>query len=141
MDGSDRDQTSDVVGVAIHLLFSYRGSIGRLKYWIGLFVALATAIFALMSAAQVMNPTAPSSGAILAVPLLAIFVWIHSAVTIKRLRDAGLSGAVYILFVAGPLVWLAITAEYIESMWPLIVCVLIALLAAPGILPKRVQSP
>ena len=68
---------------------SYRGRMGRKQYWIGLAIALVFAVFAMVSFASVMSPTG-GGAPFLAIPLLMIFFWIHSLITVKRLRDAGL---------------------------------------------------
>jgi uncharacterized membrane protein YhaH (DUF805 family) len=124
-------------GGTIHLLFSYRGRIEPLKYWIGLVAALAAAIVALGLGGQAMSPTGGDSAVLLGFPLLVLFIWVHSAVTIKRLRDAGLAAWAYLLFIAIPLIAIAAAVEFIEQAWVLILVALIALLAVPGLIRSK----
>jgi len=122
------------------LLFSYRGRIDRKKYWIGIVAVLASLVAAVAFGAQAMNPTGASSVVLLGLPFAVLAIWIHSAVTAKRLRDAGFSGWGLLLYAASPAIWLAATLELIEYIGFLIGIVFLALLMIPGFLPSKPAS-
>lgn len=122
------------------LLFSYAGRIGRAQYWIGVAVAFAALVLAFGLAGAAMSSTGTQAPVVLAIPLLILFAWIHSAVTIKRLRDAGWPLGVKILFGVAPLVWLGATLEFIEYIGVLIAAGLVALIVVPGLVPPKAQA-
>lgn len=91
--------------------FSYRGRLTRRGYWGGISIAgllLVGAFFALLHAS---TPTAMTDTAPLALVFLALLLWIHSLVTVKRLRDAGLPAWHYGLYLLGPIAWLALVGQ------------------------------
>ena len=116
--------------------FSYRGRIGRGQYWIGIAIAFGLLVVAFGALASAMNPTG-SGAPFLAIPLLIGFFWIHSLVTIKRLRDAGFPGWHYVLYGIGPFVWLALTMELIEYIGLIIGIGLLAFFVVPGLFPGK----
>jgi uncharacterized membrane protein YhaH (DUF805 family) len=74
------------------LLFGFRGRIGRGRYWIGIAVVIALLFLATIFLAMAMDPKGSSSGGeILVFPALLAALWVHAAVTAKRLRDMGYS--------------------------------------------------
>jgi uncharacterized membrane protein YhaH (DUF805 family) len=119
--------------------FSYRGRIGRGHYAVGIAAAAGLLIVAFGALATVMSPTGGGAPA-LAIPFLAGFFWLHSLVTIKRLRDAGYPAWHYVLYLVGPVLWLAITAEAIEHIGLVIGLGLLAFLVAPALFPSRAPS-
>ncbi len=121
----------------LNILFGFRGRIGRGRYLVGLAIALTTLFLALASFAQAMNPTGPSGDAILAVPLVLVFLWIHLAITIKRFRDAGGSAWLGVLIGVGPIVWVVLTVELVEVAPLLLPIGLLALFALPIFPPQR----
>jgi uncharacterized membrane protein YhaH (DUF805 family) len=119
--------------------FSYKGQVGRAQYAIGIVVALGMLVVAFGALATVMSPTGGSAPA-LAIPFLAGFFWLHSLVTIKRLRDAGYPAWHYLIYLIGPFVWLAATAEFIESIGVGIALGLLAFFIVPGLFPTRAPA-
>ncbi|MEX0751364.1 MAG: DUF805 domain-containing protein [Xanthobacteraceae bacterium] len=116
--------------------FTYRGQMGRGGYWLAQIPLLGLLFGALAAFATVMNPTGKGIPE-LAIPFLAGFFWIHSAVTIKRLRDAGIPVWTYVIFGLGPFAWLALTLEYIEYAGVAIAVGFLAFFVIPGVLPSK----
>jgi len=88
--------------------FSYRGRLTRPGYWGGIAIASLLLIGAFFALVHASTPTAVGDTAPLMFALLAVFFWIHSLVTVKRLRDAGLPAWHYAIYVLGPIAWLAL---------------------------------
>jgi uncharacterized membrane protein YhaH (DUF805 family) len=130
----------DPVATFFTILFSFRGRIGRAKYWIGFAATIATAFLTLFLLAEANRPTGGGSIVLLGFPLGILFLWFHLAVTTKRLRDAGFPTTGIVLYVLAPLVWMVATIELFEYIWVLIFLVLAALIAIPGVL-KSVGTP
>ena len=119
-------------------LFGISGRIGPAQYFIGLAVAIAVLLAAFVLAAGAMAPTGGGGGAVLAIPLFALFLWILVAVMVQRLRDAGKRPALAILYILGPLLVLFPGLELIEYAGILLVLMFLAFIAAPGFLkPKQ----
>ena len=119
-------------------LFGFSGRIGPAQYFIGLAVAIVSLVAAFGFAASVMAPTGGSGGAILAIPLFVLFLWILVAVMVQRLRDAGKRPALAILYILGPLLVLFPGLELIEYAGVLLALMFVAFIAAPGFLkPKQ----
>lgn len=127
-------------GAAANLLFGYRGGIEPAKYWIGMAANVAMIIGLLLAAAFFMDPR---GGMGLFVPvtiiLLVLVPWVHSAVTIKRLRDAGRSPISYLIYGGGPFLWLFLTIEFVEYLGFVILAVFLLFIAIPGFLPSRIR--
>jgi uncharacterized membrane protein YhaH (DUF805 family) len=122
----------------LNLLFSFKGRIGRVHFLVCL--ALVVALFACLftAASYFMDPRGGGGVFIPVTFLLLIAVpWIHSAIVVKRLRDAGRPAWLYFVFGLGPFIWLLATAELFEYFWPVILIVFAALLAAPGFFPTQ----
>jgi uncharacterized membrane protein YhaH (DUF805 family) len=96
-------------------LFSVTGRIGPKHYWLNLLCAFA--VFAALVGAMglAMDPRGSSDGAILALPLLGLFVWIVMAAMIQRLRDAGRHPALAILAVILLMGVIFLSVELIEA--------------------------
>ena len=132
---------TDPVASFVRLLFGYRSRIGRGQYWIGVAIVLALAILALGFFATAMNPTGGGSPG-LALPLMFFYLLIHSAVTIKRLRDTALSVWSYPVLAFGPFAWLWFSVEnysHIDAMWIVIVGGTLLFFIIPGVLPSKPQ--
>jgi uncharacterized membrane protein YhaH (DUF805 family) len=125
-------------GIA-HLLFGFDGGTGWRGYWIGLFIAFAAAVLVLVLGGEVMNTTGGNGIVLLDGPLLGLFIWIHAAATIKRLRDAGLSAWVYPGLIAAPLIVAVAAIEFAEKQWMLILLVIVGVLATPGLLLSKTR--
>jgi uncharacterized membrane protein YhaH (DUF805 family) len=135
MNEPDRTSTESSGG---NFLFGYRGRIGRAQYWIGMAVIVGMLLGLLSAAAFFMDPRGGSGLFIpITILLLILIPWVHSAITIKRLRDAGLSGRSYLIFGGGILLWVLLTAELVTVLSLLLPLGLLALLAIPGLLPAE----
>ena len=130
----------DPVTDFMRLLFSFRGRIGRAKYWIGFAVTFATAFLTLILLAEANRPTGGGSVVLLGFPLFVCFLWFHLAVTSKRLRDAGFSAWAIVAYVLAPIVLFAATIELFEYIWGLLLAALAALFVTPGVL-KSAAAP
>ena len=121
-------------------LFSFKGRISRVQFLIGLGVIVVLLVFPLMSAANFMDPR---GGVGLFVPvtilLLIAVAWIHSAIVVQRVRDAGHPGWYYFIFGLGPLV-LLLSAELVGSLWSIALAVSLLLLLAPAFFPSESES-
>jgi uncharacterized membrane protein YhaH (DUF805 family) len=118
---------------------SYGGRMGRLGYWIGISIAgllLLGAVFAFVHAS---TPTATVDTAPLAIVLLMLFLWVHSLVTVKRLRDAGLPAWHYVFHVFGPIAWLVLAGQATKS-GPVILVGFVAILVLPGLFKSKPDS-
>jgi uncharacterized membrane protein YhaH (DUF805 family) len=111
-------------------LISFRGRMGRLGYSIGISIAgllLAGGFWAFVRAS---TPNVIGDAAPLALVLLVLFLWVHSAVTIKRLRDAGMPAWHYLLYVFGLIAWLVLVGPIKSEA--LILVGLVAIFVLPG---------
>ena len=121
-------------------LFSFKGRISRVQFLIGLGVIVVLLVFLLMSAANFMGPR---GGAGLFIPLTVVLLiavaWIHSAIVVQRVRDAGHPGWYYFIFGLGPLV-LLLSAELVGSLWSIALAVSLLLLLAPAFFPSESES-
>jgi uncharacterized membrane protein YhaH (DUF805 family) len=122
-------------------LFGFKGGIGRAKFLAGVIIVL---LFCLLAAAA--NFMALRGGFGLFIPLSLVLLiavaWIHSAIVVKRLRDARQPGWHYFILGLGPFVWLLLTAEFFEKLWFVVIAVFLGLIAAPAFLPsKPAESP
>lgn len=103
---------------------SYRGRLGRQGYWLGMAIAGLLLIVAFFAFVHASTPTATSDTAPLVLMLLPLFFWIHSLVTVKRLRDAGLPAWHYAFYVLGPIAWLVLVGGQASgSLGPVILLV------------------
>lgn len=116
------------------LPFSFRGRIGRGKYWIGVLLSVVIFFVGVGFFASVMNPTGSGSSAVLAIPVLLVFLWVYSAVTVKRLRDAGWPLWALIVYPLVVPLWIVGMMEFIEVAGLIYGIVAVLLLAVPGII-------
>jgi uncharacterized membrane protein YhaH (DUF805 family) len=105
------------------------------------FVIVVLGFCLLAAAASFMDPR---GGPGLFIPLTVLFLiaiaWIHAAIVVQRLRDAGHPGWHYFFFGSGPFV-LLLTAEYFRSLWSIALLVALALLVAPAFFPSKTDVP
>jgi uncharacterized membrane protein YhaH (DUF805 family) len=124
-------------GKPLDFLLSFKGRIGRSQFFAGLGIIFVLLVCLMAAAAGFMDPR---GGVGLFIPisilLLLAAAWIHSAIVVKRLRDAGKAGWQYFLFGPGPFVAL-LGAEFLGSLWFLAVILSFALILAPGLFPTR----
>lgn len=120
----------------ISKLLTFRGRIGRGKYFLGLIGEVAILFVGLASLAGLNNPTGGGSffGAVI-FPLIAIYF--HMCLVTARLRDAGSPNPVPagIIVALLPFIWAALMIEWIESLWLLILLVFLLLYLGP-VFPK-----
>lgn len=122
-------------------LFSFKGGIGRAKFLAGLGVIIVLLFCLLAAAANFMDPRGGLGLFIpLSLVLLIAVAWIHSAIVVKRLRDAGRPGWQYFIFGLGPFVWLLLSAEFFEKLWFVVIVVFLALIAAPAFFPSKLAE-
>jgi uncharacterized membrane protein YhaH (DUF805 family) len=116
-------------------LFRFTGRIRPAQYFVGIAVAIASLVAAFGFAASAGG--GHGGGALLAIPLFALFVWIIAAVMVQRLRDAGRSPALAVVFILGPLLLLFPGLELIEYAGILMALVFVAILLAPGFMKQK----
>jgi uncharacterized membrane protein YhaH (DUF805 family) len=121
-------------------LFGFSGRIGPAQYFIGLVIAIAVLLAAFVLAAGAMAPTGGGGGAMLAIPLFVLFLWILVAAMVQRLRDAGRRPALAILYILGPLLVLFPGLEFIEYAGILLALMFLAFIAAPGFLKPKTSD-
>jgi uncharacterized membrane protein YhaH (DUF805 family) len=115
---------------------SYRGRMSRLGYWIGISIAGLLLVGAVLAFVQASTLTAVGDAAPLMLVLLTLFFWIHSLVTVKRLRDAGLPAWHYVFYVIGLIAWLALVGPSAKSD-ALIVVGFVVILVLPGLFKSK----
>jgi len=135
------DEPSPSLGSA---LFGFRGRTGRGRYWIGIVLVVGFLFLTMTFFAIAMNPTGGGEGLeVLAFPAFFAAVWVHAAVTIKRLRDMGWSAWLY-LGVVAVLVGSIYVGDAAEAASGLSLPFVILVLALPGVARPRTpeaQSP
>jgi uncharacterized membrane protein YhaH (DUF805 family) len=118
-------------------LFSFKGRISRVQFLIGLGVIVILAVCLLAAAAGFMDPR---GGVGLFIPmtiiLLIVVAWIHSAIVVQRVRDAGHPGWFYFIFGPGPFL-LLLAAEYTGTAWSIAVALALLLVIAPAFFPRE----
>ena len=123
-------------------LFRCSGRLRPAPYFVGIATAFGSLIAAFGLAANAMAPTGGGGGgAVLAIPLFALFVWILVACMLQRLRDAGRPPALAIAFILGPILLLFPGLELIEYAGIPMALMFVAILLAPGFMkPKPVNE-
>jgi uncharacterized membrane protein YhaH (DUF805 family) len=128
-------------GNPLGFLFSFKGRIGRGQFLIGFGVIVALAVCLLAAAAGFMDPR---GGVRLFISLTILFLiavaWIHCAIVVKRLRDAGFASWYWFIFGPGPFVLLLLAAEYLRSLWWLALLGSLALIIAPAFFATRSET-
>jgi len=132
---------------------TYRGRIGRLLYFLGLFGEVALLFLGLASLAAANNPTGGGGGIGLLLFMIPVVVWIHSLLVVNRMRDAGQSTGASLLFAIGPFVWIPFPVaiwliagdEKLEliaaDLWQIVVITMIGLWLVPGLVPPKTGVP
>ena len=124
-------------------LFRFSGRLRPGQYFVGIACAFGSLIAAFGLAASAMAPTGGggAGGALLAIPMFVLFVWILVAVMMQRLRDTGRSGALAFAFILGPILLLFPGLELIEYAGIPMALMFVAILLAPGFMkPKPVNE-
>jgi len=104
-------------GTAVDLLFGYDGRIGRLHYWLGLMAAWAITGFFAAFAEEAVAGTGDIGRYVAFVFIVGTLIWVHSAVTVKRLHDRGRPAWWYLLYgVAPPALFIAATYFYTTNV-------------------------
>jgi uncharacterized membrane protein YhaH (DUF805 family) len=101
-----------------NLLFGYDGRIGRRLYWLGLLAAWAVPAFLATIADRVVIGTGDIGRYVAFLVIVGTLVWMHSAVTVKRLHDHDKSAAWYLLYgIAPPGVFAAAILLYTDGLF------------------------
>ncbi len=104
-------------GTVINLLFGYDDRIGRLQYWLGLMAAWAITGFFAAFAEEAVAGTGDIGRYTAFVFIVATLIWVHSAVTVKRLHDRGRAAWWYLLYgIAPPGLFIAATYFYTTNV-------------------------
>jgi len=104
-------------GTVLNLLFGYDGRIGRLHYWLGLMAAWAITGFFAAFAEDAVAGTGDIGRYVIFVFIIGMLIWIHSAVTVKRLHDRDRSAWWYLLYgFAPPALFIAATYFYTKNV-------------------------
>jgi uncharacterized membrane protein YhaH (DUF805 family) len=118
-------------------LLSFKGCIGRQQFFVGLLILVGLAFGLLFAAVNFMDQRGgPGLFIPITILLLIAVAWVHSAIVVKRLRDAGRPGWQYFLFGPGPFV-LLLAAERFGSLWFAAIIGFLGLIAAPAFFPSR----
>jgi uncharacterized membrane protein YhaH (DUF805 family) len=122
-------------------LWLFSGMLSRGRYFIWLGVALLLLVFAFGFAASVMNSTGGGEP-FLAIPFFLTFVWLHICIVLARLRDAGRSLWLTLVFILGPVAWFALTIELIETPggWILLLLGFVIFYIVPGLIRRRDET-
>jgi uncharacterized membrane protein YhaH (DUF805 family) len=73
--------------------------------------------------------------------LVIVMAWIHAAIVVKRMRDAGRPGWYYFVFGLGPFAWLLLTLE-LAANFPFIAALgFLGLMIAPVFFPSKAGTP
>jgi uncharacterized membrane protein YhaH (DUF805 family) len=117
-------------------LFGFRGRIGRGGYWTGIAMMIVLMLAALGFAAAAVNPTG-GGAPLLAIAVFLTALWVHAAVTVKRLRDMGYPAGLYGVIVVVMLVMMFADVEAIEAGGIMLFFFILVVLAVPGLIDKR----
>lgn len=131
MTTSEDDRIAKEAG-AVGRFLTLRATVSRGWYLAGLGAEFMILVLGLMSLAGLNNPTGGGSlaGAFF-FPLLAFLL--HVCLVTGRLRDAGAAYPIPLGVITAmlPFVWLYLTAELIEYIWPVMLIVFLALYLGP----------
>jgi uncharacterized membrane protein YhaH (DUF805 family) len=122
---------------AAGMLFGLRGRIGRGRYWVGIAVVTGLLFLTMLFVGMAMNPTGGGGGVLIAVPVFFLALWVHAAVTIKRLRHMGYSGWLYAGVIAVLVGSLYAGIEAAEATHGLSLALTVIVLAIPGMIAKK----
>jgi uncharacterized membrane protein YhaH (DUF805 family) len=116
----------------VSTLFGLRGRIGRGRYWIGIGVVSVFLFVTVVFLGQGMMPTGDGGAVVLAFPAFFAALWVHAAVTIKRLRDMGWSAWLYLVLMAVFVGAIYVGTEAVEVTGGLSLLLVVLVLALPG---------
>jgi uncharacterized membrane protein YhaH (DUF805 family) len=135
------DEQTPVEKKTLDLFLSFKGRIGRGQFAAGLGAMIALACVMLFAAASFMDPRGgPGLFIPITIVLLILVAWIHSAIVVKRLRDAGIPAWCWFIFGPGPFVLLLLAAEYLKTFWWLAVLASLAIFVAPALIPSKPEA-
>src|SRR5262245_60764880 len=117
----------------INLLFDYDGRIGRLYYWLGLVAAWAITGLSLTVVEDAVAGTGDIGRQVAIAVIVGTLVWMHSAVTVKRLHDRDKSAWWYLLYGVAP-AGLFISGIYLYAGRVLDVASMLLLVAIAGLI-------
>jgi uncharacterized membrane protein YhaH (DUF805 family) len=138
MSAEVRTEHPDAVSPGVvGMLFGVRGRIGRGRYWIGVAVVVALLFVAMVFVATAMNPTGGGGGVLFGLVVICTALWVHAAVTIKRLRDMGQSAWLYAGLVAVLIASLYVGVEAAEATRGLSLGLTVVVLAVPGMVAGK----
>ena len=86
----------------LDFMFGHDGRIGRMQYWLGLWASIAITAFFVLIADEVVHGTGEIGRHVTFVSIAGLLIWMHSAVTVKRLHDRDRAGIWYFLYGLGP---------------------------------------
>jgi uncharacterized membrane protein YhaH (DUF805 family) len=89
-------------GAFLDLVFGHDGRVGRLHYWLGLFATTAITGFFAGIADEIVHGTGEIGRYVTFGFIIGLLIWMHSAVTVKRLHDRNRIGLWYFLHGLGP---------------------------------------
>jgi uncharacterized membrane protein YhaH (DUF805 family) len=140
MSGEVNENALSPTSITAVLLF--RGKIGKGKYFLGLVAVMLTLFLAFVSFASAMMPTGGGGGEMLVLPLLLVVIYLHLAIVSARLRDAERSAWLAPIFVFGPLAWIALTVEFIETSgaWIFIALGFLIFYIMPGLMRRKDET-
>jgi uncharacterized membrane protein YhaH (DUF805 family) len=139
---SDKLPADELPPDIVATLFGLRGRIGRGRYWIGIGVVVGFLFVTVVFLAQGMSPTGGGGAEVLAFPAFFAAVWVHAAVTIKRLRDMGWSVWLYLGLMAVFVGALYVGTEAAEATGGASLLLVVLVLALPGVAQTReVETP
>lgn len=122
---------------------SFRGRLSRGQYLAWLLGEVALLAVGFGALAGLNNPTGGGSAPlVIAFPLAALYL--HFCLVTARLRDAGVAKPVPLGMIVAllPFVWLGLTFERVESLWPVVLAGFVLLYFGPA-LPssKAAETP
>jgi uncharacterized membrane protein YhaH (DUF805 family) len=124
-------------GKPLDFLLSFKGGIDRQQFFVGLLIIVGLAFGLIFAAASFMDPRGgPGLFIPVTIVLLILVAWIHSALVVKRLRDAGYPVWYWLVFGPGPFA-LLLVAERAGFLWFMVVLLSLCLLIAPGLFPTK----
>jgi uncharacterized membrane protein YhaH (DUF805 family) len=127
------DHPNDTSPGVVDMLFGFRGRIGRGRYWIGIGVVVGFLFLTIVFLAMGISPTGGGGAEVLAFPAFFAGLWVHAAVTVKRLRDMGWSAWLYLVLMAVFAGSVYVGVEAAEVTGGLSLAIVVLVLAVPGL--------
>jgi uncharacterized membrane protein YhaH (DUF805 family) len=124
----------------VSTLFGLRGRIGRGRYWVGVGVVAALLFVTVVFLAQGMSPTGGGGAEVLAFPAFFAALWVHAAVTIKRLRDMGWSAWLYLVLMAAFAGAVYVGTEAAEATGGASLLFVVLVFALPGVAKPQARD-